>query len=104
MRLSDEEAGLFYEAWGALLWWVNQHKELGPPLPLKPGLDNPIPAARAAKVRDVLWEDADLIRKFVADNPADLSPGLLELVASLAAPPPGKLRRLEALQEAHAAD
>lgn len=38
----------------------------------------------------VLWEETDLIRTFVADNPAALSPDLLELVASWQHRRPGK--------------
>lgn len=82
MRLSDEEAKTFYDAWGALLWWVNEQKKLVPPLPRRPRPDLPIPAERAAKVRDALWEDPELLREFTAKNPAGLDRSLIELVAS----------------------
>lgn len=81
MILSDEDAALFYRAWGALLTWVNDQRQIVPRFP-RPALGAPIEPALALRIRDVVWADDSLRERFLADGAADLGAAERELVAS----------------------
>jgi hypothetical protein len=79
MRLTDENAARFYQVWRPLLTWVNDERNIVPKLFRGP--EGAIGAEDAAKIRDVLWSDGSLLARFVALNPAALSPDLLAIAA-----------------------
>jgi len=81
MILADEDAALFYRAWGALLTWVNDQRKIVPPFPL-PTAGNPIDPMLATKIRDVVWAVDALRKQFLSENPANLGTAERELVAS----------------------
>lgn len=81
MILSDEDAALFYRAWGALLTWVNDQRGIVAPFP-RPAPDRPIDPVRAMKIRDVVWAEDALRERFLADGASDLGAAERELVTS----------------------
>jgi len=81
MILAEEDAALFYRAWGALLTWVNDRRKVVAPFP-RPTPGNPIDPKLATQIRDVVWADESLREQFLADGPTDLGPAERELVAS----------------------
>jgi hypothetical protein len=80
MRLSDEDAARFYAAWRPLLTRVNDERHVVAKLHTDP--DGPIHGEDAFMIRKALWADDTLRERFVAENPAALSPDLLSLVDS----------------------
>ena len=58
MILAEEDAALFYRAWGALLTWVNDQRRVIPPFP-RPTPGHPIDPMLATKIRrreEATWE------------------------------------------------
>lgn len=81
MILSDEDAALFYRAWGALLTWVNDLRNVVAPFP-RPTPGRPIEPDLAVKVRDIVWAEDALRERFLAEGASDLSAAERDLVAS----------------------
>jgi hypothetical protein len=81
MTLLPHEVAHFYRVWWLLLSYVNDHVRAVSDLPPDPPAGSVSPAD-AAKVRNALWNDDSLREKFVAQNPAGLSPEDRDLVAS----------------------
>ncbi|HEY8745392.1 MAG TPA: hypothetical protein VIU62_20065 [Chloroflexota bacterium] len=81
MHLSPEETARFYRVWFALLHWVNEQRRLIAAFPATPPVASLTPADMAV-VRDALWADDALRERFLATNPAGLTPADLTLVAS----------------------
>lgn len=81
MILAEEDAALFYRAWGALLTWVNEQREVVPPFP-RPTAGHPIDPMLATKVRDVVWAEDALRERFLVEGATDLSAAERELIAS----------------------
>jgi hypothetical protein len=81
MVLADEDAALFYRAWGALLTWVNDLRKVVAPF-ARPAPGCPIAPELAAHVRDVVWAEDVLRERFLAEGASDLPDSERELVAS----------------------
>lgn len=81
MVLSDENAALFFRAWGALLTWVNDRRRIVAPFP-RPTPGRPIEPELAAKIRDAVWAEDGLREQFLAEGSSDLPDAERELVAS----------------------
>ena len=81
MILSDEDAALFYRAWGALLTWVNDRRRIVPAFS-RPTPGRPIAPELATKIRDVVWDEDPLREQFLAEGASDLDGAERELVAS----------------------
>ncbi len=79
MTLSDEDAALFYKLMWPLQFFVNQKLGI---LPRADTLEKYVHLSQDDKlrVRNALWEHADLIDEFIAANPASLSADELVLV------------------------
>jgi hypothetical protein len=81
MRLPPQDTERFYRIWFALLHFVNEQLHLVPFFPETPDTAA-VSAEDTMQVRDALWADDTLRERFIADNPAHLSPADLALVAS----------------------
>jgi hypothetical protein len=81
MVLTDDDAALFYRAWGAVLTWVNDLRRIVAPFP-RPTPGRPIAPELAIKVRDVVWAEDVLRERFLAEGASELSESERELVAS----------------------
>jgi hypothetical protein len=81
MILSDEEAALFYRAWGALLTWANDRRKIVPPFP-RPTPGRPIDPQLATQIRDVVWAEDTLREQFLAEGATDLGAAERDLIAS----------------------
>jgi hypothetical protein len=81
MLLSPEDAALFYRAWGALLVWVNDQRDVVPRFaPPTPG--SPVDPSAANKIKDVIWAEDALREQFLAEGAADLGREERDLIAS----------------------
>ncbi len=81
MRLAPQETERFYHIWFAILRYTNSQVHIDPNFPETPR-DGGISPAVAAQLRDAFWADDILYKRFLADNPAQLSDEDLALVAS----------------------
>jgi hypothetical protein len=81
MQLSPHQTERFYRIWYALFRFVNEQRQLVPTLPNIPG-EASISSSDAFKLRNALWADDTLRERFIATNPAELSPADLALVES----------------------
>jgi hypothetical protein len=81
MTLAEEDAAMFYRAWGALLTWVNDRRKIVPPFPL-PTPERPIDPRSATQIRDVVWAEDALREGFLADRAAGLGAAERDLIAS----------------------
>ena len=81
MRLPPADTDRFYRIWFALLHYVNEQLHLVPFFPETPET-SAVSAEDTMQVRDALWADDALRERFIADNPAQLSPADLAQVAS----------------------
>src|SRR5215469_8730919 len=81
MRLPSQDTARFYRVWFALLHYVNEQLRLVPYFPETPDT-SAVSAEDTMRVRDALWADNAVRERFIADNPAHLSPADLVLVAS----------------------
>src|SRR5437763_1211621 len=81
MTLAPEETARFYRVWWPLLGYVNAHAHVRTDLPPGPP-EGSVKPADVLPVRDALWEEDSLRERFIAENPAGLSPEDLALVAS----------------------
>lgn len=81
MILAEEDAALFYRAWGALLTWVNDRRQIVAPFP-RPTPGRPIDPMLATKIRDVVWAEDALRNQFLAEGAVDLGRAERDLIAS----------------------
>jgi hypothetical protein len=81
MILADDDAALFYRAWGALLTWVNDRRRVVPSF-RRPTPEQPMDAERAIQIRDVLWADDGLREQFLGEGAGALPAAERELIAS----------------------
>lgn len=81
MLLPPEDAALFYRAWGALLTWVNDQRNIVPRFP-RPMPDRPIEASLANQIRKVIWAEDALREQFLSEGAADLGGEERDLIAS----------------------
>lgn len=81
MKLSEEDANLFFQLMFPLQFYVNQKKQI---LSDVSSLEEymALDLQEQAAVRDVLWEEPALIAEYVAENPNNLSAEELTLVNS----------------------
>ncbi len=63
-QLSPEECRLFYEIWFGLMSFVNEEKKVINDI-VKPIYPNPINDIKIHKIREVLWENPDLIQEYI---------------------------------------
>jgi hypothetical protein len=81
MILADEDAALFYRAWGALLTWANDRRRIVPPFS-RPTPAKPIAPELATQIRDVVWAEDALREQFLVEGAADLGAAERDLIAS----------------------
>jgi hypothetical protein len=81
MLLAPDDAALFYRAWGALLTWVNDRRNIVPRFP-RPAPGQPLDASLAVQIKKVIWADDALREQFLAEGASDLTTAERELVAS----------------------
>lgn len=80
-KLSSQEKERFYQIWFVLLHWVNEQLHLVPWLPAVPS-EGSVQPEQATQVRNALWADDRLLKRFLAKNPAQFSGEDLALVES----------------------
>jgi hypothetical protein len=81
-QLSLKDIRLFYKLHPALLWYVNEKRNV-----LKKSFENPESLrlsglANISKIQETLWKNADLIDVFVRDDPFHFSKKEMDIVAS----------------------
>ena len=81
MCLPPAQVDRFYKIWRPLLHFANEELKVVPSLSGNECKDN-INGRLAVKVRDMLWKHEKILDKFVANNPAQLSPDDLMIVES----------------------
>src|SRR5690349_10809301 len=81
MILEPHETQRFYRIWFPLLHYANQKRGLVPELPASPA-DGSIKTEDAHKVSSAVWADDQLRHAFIDENPFELPPEDLALVAS----------------------
>src|SRR5215470_7190891 len=81
MILEPHETERFYRIWFPLLHYTNEHLHLVPELPASPA-DGAIGSQDAYAVSSALWKDDALRHTFIAENPFDMPPADLALIAS----------------------
>jgi len=81
MLLPPEDAALFYRAWGALLTWVNDQRNIVPRFP-RPTPGHVLEPSLAIQIRKVIWAEDALRAQFLAEAPADLGSAERDLIAS----------------------
>jgi hypothetical protein len=81
MILSPADAALFHQAMAALMTWVNDQRNIVPHFTI-PTPQSRIPTADALAIRNVMWNEAELIHQFLAVGAADLTAAQRDLVAS----------------------
>lgn len=64
-QLSQEECRLFYETWFGLMSFVNEVKNVIK-VKIKPEYPNPVADMMIHKVREVLWENPELIDEYIS--------------------------------------
>lgn len=81
MILRDEDAALFYRAWGALLTWANDQRNIVPRFP-RPTPGHPIAPSLAVQIKKVVWAEDVLREQFLAEGAAHLGDEERDLIAS----------------------
>jgi hypothetical protein len=79
MKLSTEDARLYFKLMWGLQFYVNRQRQVLPEADSLAAYVH-LPSTEKVKVRDVLWENPELIDSYVAANPDDLSPAELDIV------------------------
>jgi hypothetical protein len=79
MRLSTEDARLYFRLMWGLQFYVNQQREVLPDVDSIEDYAHLLPEERI-QVRDVLWENPELIDAYAAANPDGLPPAELDIV------------------------
>jgi hypothetical protein len=80
-KLSSQEKERFYRTWFVLLHWVNEQLHLISWLPAVPP-EGSVQPEQVTQVRNALWADDRLLKRFIAENPGQLSEEDLALVES----------------------
>ena len=80
-KLSVQEKERFYRIWFVLLHWVNEQLHLVPRLAAVPA-EGSVPPEQAMQVRNALWANDQLLKRFLTENPAQFSEEDLALVES----------------------
>ncbi len=79
MRLSEQDAELFFELLWALQFYVNQKLKI---LPIKSlGDYHKAPTDQKVKARDAVYQNIDLVDSFVRENPNNFSSDHLEIIS-----------------------
>jgi hypothetical protein len=81
MKLSRDDADLFFKLMWGLQFYVNQTRHILPEIK-SPEEYAALPGSDKVQVRDALWEHPDLIDAYLAQNPDGLSAEEMELVCS----------------------
>lgn len=81
MKLSEQDANLFYQLMWALQFYVNQKLQVLPAVKVLEDYAQNIELKDKAKVRNALYEHPDLIDAFLTENPQGFSDDQLEIVA-----------------------
>jgi hypothetical protein len=81
MQLNASQVERFYGIWLPLMLFVNRRLQLVQEM-LPPDFSGPYDVSEVRKLRDALWADDSLREAFIAENPAQLSPADLRMVAS----------------------
>ncbi|GBC61973.1 hypothetical protein DENIS_2936 [Desulfonema ishimotonii] len=81
MKLSTQDADLFFEIMWGLQYFVNQKLKILPDVQ-SPEAYIDCATEEKSKVRDALYENSDLIDDFIDENPRDFSTDRLEIVNS----------------------
>lgn len=81
MLLPPEDTALFYRAWGALLSWVNDQRNIGPRF-APPTPSQPLEVSLADQIRKVVWAEDTLRERFLAEGAAALTAEERDLIAS----------------------
>lgn len=81
MILAPHDAALFYRAWGALLTWVNDQRNIVPPFQ-RPGPERSLDPSLAMPIRNVIWAEDALREQFLAEGAAELAQAERDLIAS----------------------
>jgi hypothetical protein len=79
MKLSKEEADLFFKLMWGLQFYVNTHRHIVPAVTSVEAYAT-LPFDGKMHVRDALWEHPDLIDAYVAENPHGLSAEEVDIV------------------------
>jgi hypothetical protein len=79
MKLSTEDADLFFKLMWGLQFYVNRERQILPHVGSVTAYAE-LPTADKLKVRDVLWENPELIDAYVAKNPDGLPAKELEII------------------------
>lgn len=81
MHLSEPQVDRFYRLWFSLLAFVNKKHKVLPSFPRRPEVPGP-PLEKAAELRAFLWEDPDLLERYLRRNPDKLGKDDLDTVRS----------------------
>lgn len=79
MKLSTDDANLFWELMWGLQFYVNRRLGVVPNVRLPKALAK-LPIEKRLKVRDALWKNPSLIADYVRENPDALPPEHLDIV------------------------
>ena len=82
MQLAPEQTARFYRIWLAVLHYVNEQKHLVPAFPATEERNGLLPLADEMQLRNALWADDALRKRFISANPAGLEAADLAVVAS----------------------
>ncbi len=81
MILADDDAALFYRAWGALLTWVNDRRSIVPRFS-RPTPGRQLDPELAIQIRDVVWAEDALRDQFLAEAATEFAAAERDLIAS----------------------
>ncbi|MCP4420939.1 MAG: hypothetical protein GY805_30380 [Chloroflexi bacterium] len=81
MKLSNEDADLFFDLMLPLQFYVNQQKQIIPDVDSAEEYKD-LEIELQAEVRDALWDEPTLIAQYVAENPDQLPSEQLTIIAS----------------------
>lgn len=81
MSLSPEDTELFYKLHRSLLAYANQHLKVIPPVASFEEVGKR-PIEQIAQLRNALYDNINLLERFLAENPPGFSPQELAIVAS----------------------
>lgn len=81
MKLSEADAALFFELMWSLQIYVNQQLKLLPHIE-DPAVFESRPTEEKMAIRDALYQNPELIDRFIQENPQGLEPDKLEIVNS----------------------
>lgn len=71
MHLNETDSSRFYKIWLGILEYANQEYKTAPKLKAIRSAKS-INPAELVPIRDVLWENSEIIDKFILENPYSL--------------------------------